>query len=96
MKLVNLEIARPHSYSSEDVKPLYGNVKLCEYAPETNRRINELNVELTPETIAKIINLIAGDVARQAFENVKKIPAGMKFSAEPVIENSPDIVTIPR
>jgi hypothetical protein len=94
MKLVNLEIARPHSYSGESVNPLFGNVKLCEYTEGTNRRINEMNVELTPETIGKIINLIAVDVARQANANAKKIGEGMKQSAMPILENAPDMVTI--
>lgn len=79
MKLIKLEITRAYSYS-DTIGALEGNVKLADWTTGS-KLSNEINAELSPETIARIINLIAKDVQAQAVANVARISGGLRDAA---------------
>lgn len=76
MKLSSLSIDREYSYNAEFGK-LRGTVKLSNDA-NANEHADSMTVKLSPECIAKIINVIAADVQKRAIDNAAGVKNGLR------------------
>lgn len=84
MKLRSLEITRKYSYNDSECTPL---IAKCTLSSDGTDNGDKMSVNLSPEAIAKIINVIAGEVQRKASEAVKSITGGLKADSVGAIEN---------